>query len=165
MAAYGSPPRARGKGHLVFLAGDLVGITPACAGKSPAFPVWSLRRWDHPRMRGEKFEIDTPAGLRAGSPPHARGKGLCQQPGAFCFGITPAYAGKSIPARPGCRCCRDHPRVRGEKLSRPAGERCNGGSPPRARGKVFCRCSQTRRGRITPACAGTRLLVLQVGAL
>ena len=50
----GSPPHVREK-ECINGAGKLpIGITPACAGKSP----WALRRpggrRDHPRMCGEK---------------------------------------------------------------------------------------------------------------
>ena len=52
--AGGSPPHVRGKGHRCDQAAVIVGITPACAGKSQTLPVPFRRTRDHPRMCGEK---------------------------------------------------------------------------------------------------------------
>ena len=49
-----SPPRARGRVHRKWLISNVLGITPACAGKSRG---WSCRTpWtgNHPRVRGEE---------------------------------------------------------------------------------------------------------------
>ena len=50
----GSPPHARGKGHIGQrdLPGE--GITPACAGKRDYARRKEAITRDHPRMRGEK---------------------------------------------------------------------------------------------------------------
>ena len=54
----GSPPRMRGKAVEMKLAGTVHGITPACAGKSQSpFPLQRPAR-DHPRMCGEKSDMD-----------------------------------------------------------------------------------------------------------
>ena len=50
----GSPPRMRGKGAAIRVDGVPVGITPAYAGKSCSSCRCSSRRWDHPRVCGEK---------------------------------------------------------------------------------------------------------------
>ena len=50
----GSPPRARGKDDPVDYDDGEIGITPACAGKSPITCRISARVRDHPRVRGEK---------------------------------------------------------------------------------------------------------------
>ena len=50
----GSPPRRRGKGVNVNCSADDIGITPAQAGKSCSDCRCSNRRWDHPRIGGEK---------------------------------------------------------------------------------------------------------------
>ena len=70
----GSPPHARGKALPADNVGDLLGITPACAGKRD--PDCGVRKWkqDHPRMRGEKITTAKADKLEMGSPPHARGK-------------------------------------------------------------------------------------------
>ena len=92
------------------------------------------------------------------SPPRVRGKvWLHQKPGRVP-GITPAYAGKSPPAKRKNPAIWDHPRVCGEKLYWHQ-LRCTGaGSPPRMRGKGVQPCDERVRVRITPACAGKRLL-------
>ena len=50
----GSPPRMRGKEVGVSGDGLQLGITPACAGKSPFLQQDKTPNWDHPRMCGEK---------------------------------------------------------------------------------------------------------------
>ena len=72
---WGSPPRVRGKGNVGTSGVDGVGITPACAGKSPAMMVCSLEYW--------------------GSPPRMRGKAVEMKLAGTVHGITPACAGKS----------------------------------------------------------------------
>ena len=91
----GSPPHARGKGHVGLVQGGLHGITPACAGKSNAIDLFPIYSEDHPRMRGEKRKMKAMALTRKGSPPHARGKVGVQTKVPPPWGITPACAGKS----------------------------------------------------------------------
>ena len=50
----GSPPRMRGKAFRVGLAGRILGITPACAGKRSIFGITFSNCGDHPRVCGEK---------------------------------------------------------------------------------------------------------------
>ena len=50
----GSPPRVRGKGLLSKKSLLLVGITPACAGKSGFVVDVHKVAGDHPRVCGEK---------------------------------------------------------------------------------------------------------------
>ena len=66
-------------------------ITPACAGKSRAWPGTTPCRRDHPRVCGEKSPADDE------------------------LGITPACAGKSWVATENRTIHGDHPRVCGEK--------------------------------------------------
>ena len=51
---WGSPPRGRGKARSNTAAGLRLRITPAWAGKSPEGNHGCYRRWDHPRVGGEK---------------------------------------------------------------------------------------------------------------
>ena len=51
----GSPPRVRGKAFRVGLAGRILGITPACAGKSIKANGVNYTYKDHPRVCGEKL--------------------------------------------------------------------------------------------------------------
>ena len=77
-AELGSPPRRRGKVHSQLLVVGIVRITPAWAGKRPA---WRRSRWpwrDHPRVGGEKTRSAFASHRAAGSPPRGRGKGQSQ---------------------------------------------------------------------------------------
>ena len=153
-ADQGSPPHARGKARASRRSPPRRGITPACAGKSQSTGRCTGRRWDHPRMRGEK--IPAAAGPPAcwGSPPHARGKEFAGQIRILLLGITPACAGK----RPTPRCApaspEDHPRMRGEKSGTIPAPVKVVGSPPHARGKGPSSFQSWSDTGITPACAG-----------
>ena len=69
-------------------------------------------------------------------------------------GITPAHAGKTIGDRRHDRQPRDHPRACGENESRREIKKATEGSPPRMRGKLFCKPSNISALGITPAHAG-----------
>ena len=157
----------------------LLGITPACAGKSVIWLVWIIRRRDHPRVCGEKTERVLPGCIRQGSPPRVRGKVQHLVDGDGNPGITPACAGKSSPPGSSLSSHKDHPRVCGEKARalkpwhcelgspRVCGEKSSEyvlgisvtGSPPRVRGKATVVGLLVRLLRITPACAGKSRLV------
>ena len=92
----GSPPRARGKVDEQCKALMIVGITPACAGKSSLIYFNTPIFWDHPRVRGEKFLSIFAELSILGSPPRARGKVLVHMIYGSHSGITPACAGKSL---------------------------------------------------------------------
>ena len=53
---------------------NTAGITPACAGKSSPLIFITLVNWDHPRVCGEKHNIENLGGAEIGSPPRVRGK-------------------------------------------------------------------------------------------
>ena len=91
----GSPPRMRGKEQLASGVRSSAGITPACAGKSGCSWAMYWRRWDHPRICGEKALGNSIALPQWGSPPRVRGKAVRNVGIALAVGITPAYAGKS----------------------------------------------------------------------
>ena len=112
----GSPPRMRGKGHKVTGTTPHRGITPAYAGKRCSQAIIPMKRQDHPRVCGEKY--DSAALL------------------SVLHRITPAYAGKRAAAE--CRVFRvlDHPRVCGEKTAIVKPPLSDVGSPPRMRGKA-----------------------------
>ena len=90
-----SPPRMRGKVIRCEELARVVGITPACAGKSCRSPQGAGRAWDHPRVCGEKYHCDAAYIIAGESPPRMRGKGSSSFMAFTCAGITPAYAGKS----------------------------------------------------------------------
>ena len=154
----GSPPRVRGKARQQVLVQFQAGITPACAGKSPSRRQRMPHSRDHPRVCGEKSGSSLPTPQTIGSPPRVRGKVQLLQRGITRERITPAYAGKSAGRAATPTRCRDHPRACGEKC--PPGKFffMTVGSPPRVRGKVCPVNLSGERRRITPACAGKRLM-------
>ena len=85
----------RGKGggapHIV----AVLGITPACAGKSAFKGMSGSGQRDHPRVCGEKEPYSVFRLSQQGSPPRMRGKGTDGAAEHGLYGITPAYAGKS----------------------------------------------------------------------
>ena len=130
----GSPPHGRGKERDCPPVSGFYRITPAWAGKRPAFVV--------------RFN----SGI--GSPPHGRGKvrSVPLRPGAIR--ITPAWAGKSLSRYLAAAAGRDHPRMGGEKRYFRRQQFCIQGSPPHGRGKVKCSRVSVPFIRITPAWAG-----------
>ena len=92
----GSPPHVRGKGLGFPVLFRLLGITPACAGKSFLLRLFCL--------------------LCLGSPPHVRGKGQSALRSGKQTRITPACAGKRPSSPYHSRRTWDHPRMCGEKL-------------------------------------------------
>ena len=96
----GSPPHARGRLQKRFSYEFRNGITPACAGKTSGPPTRSLRRRDHPRMRGEDGAMSCLGRTSRGSPPHARGRRRGERNRESPNGITPACAGKTAQAHP-----------------------------------------------------------------
>ena len=155
-AAEGSPPRMRGKAHLEKTFCNYSGITPAYAGKRNWCPLAIWKRWDHPRVCGEKRLILLVFRAVTGSPPRVRGKvircSICQRGS----GITPACAGKRAALWQHYAGVEDHPRVCGEKSYVKMTLRWFAGSPPRVRGKASGPGFGVDALRITPACAGKR---------
>ena len=70
----GSPPHVRGKVGQLENHKMVVGITPACAGKSLIESCGNAGKKGHPRACGEKYRENTEAMRVQGSPPHMRGK-------------------------------------------------------------------------------------------
>ena len=91
----GSPPPVRGKVKGGRRGRRNLGITPACAGKSPRRRLRPYQRSDHPRLCGEKRPVPEVPALQEGSPPPVRGKARGQCYFADLRRITPACAGKS----------------------------------------------------------------------
>ena len=92
----GSPPHTRGKALWRLCGGWDSRITPAYTGKSIMLSVIPVAISDHPRIHGEKYNLQRIKIWSKGSPPHTRGKG--KSPG-HCNTrnrITPAYTGKSL---------------------------------------------------------------------
>ena len=96
ISAVGSPPRVRGKEYLDNPDSHVVGITPACAGKSGVSYVSSAASGDHPRVCGEKMLTVPFSPELLGSPPRVRGKVLPMPWRVKASRITPACAGKRL---------------------------------------------------------------------
>ena len=152
----GSPPRGRGKGKFDETKFINTGITPAWARKRHFCDSGFKGYGDHPRVGGEKADIDDDGLHYKGSPPRGRGKGAISQRNRPCPRITPAWAGKSICLALPITAPRDHPRVGGEKRTISGWSTKYWGSPPRRRGKADVLFSQFFARRITPALAGKR---------
>ena len=133
-------------------------ITPACAGKRTSACLVPPAPWDHPRMCGEKLGVVIRMIASVGSPPHVRGKGICDRSNRSRYGITPACAGKSFFCPNRILWDKDHPRMCGEKKHIKCYERSQTGSPPHVRGKVVNPQYSSVWSRITPACAGKSAL-------
>ena len=144
----------RGKGSGTLPHYDHQGITPACAGKSGCSWAMYWRRWDHPRVCGEKLSTTSTDIHPAGSPPRVRGKGAFMPSCTPTRGITPACAGKSKHKWTVSNFRWDHPRVCGEKDLELYRIMTTKGSPPRVRGKAIHHQHRHSPGRITPAYAG-----------
>ena len=99
LVATGSPPRGRGKDLPSAPKTSSLGITPSWAGKSGILCLLALRRWDHPRVGGEKNFQRSAALTSPGSPPRGRGKVPGTWSSSYVSGITPAWAGKSQRSR------------------------------------------------------------------
>ena len=154
----GSPPRMRGKESFVALCLAVVGITPACAGKRKLCSPLSGCCGDHPRVCGEKEMASKNGMTTQGSPPRMRGKAGWRLRQCDAVGITPAYAGKRGTHGTGRTTGRDHPRVCGEKRGFHLNTLASTGSPPRVRGKGYDVVGRLGGVRITPACAGKRVM-------
>ena len=129
------PPHMRGKGRRRVRQAGRAGITPAYAGKSTTCSSRATGRWDHPRICGEKHDLQLKGDWQVGSPPHVRGKELHLFQRVSGKGITPAYAGKR--RRPAFLLggTQDHPRICGEKMNASVKAIELRGSPPHMRGK------------------------------
>ena len=154
-ARSGSSPRVRGKHLRTGPRRLLVGLIPACAGKTPTPPSWSCStRRAHPRVCGENTASAVTRAGAAASSPRVRGKHVR---GGFPLGLQgliPACAGKThrlvvvvVEAQP-------HPRVCGENTwsrgRRPGSRR----SSPRVRGKHHPLTLVALGRALIPACAG-----------
>ena len=147
----------RGKPEPTVLGIVLIGITPACAGKTSCRTTHRISCRDHPRVCGENRQRHRRACRGAGSPPRVRGKQECFMREA-CWGrITPACAGKTKLNRIVYSLIKDHPRVCGENKQTGIFRKQKRGSPPRVRGKPAFNLTASSNVRITPACAGKTL--------
>ena len=150
----GSPPHVRGEVRGMGQSPYAIRITPACAGRRKPHKPERERKWDHPRMCGEKgLKLPLKEGA-AGSPPHVRGEAQAAIARLNNYRITPACAGRSRLARRHVQTFEDHPRMCGEKFQRNRRVRQQIGSPPHVRGEAQGNADAVKQLGITPACAG-----------
>ena len=91
----GSPPRVREKLRNIYIFRLVIGITPACAGKTTSFFLKFAGFWDHPRVCGKNKPTKFTEPQAAGSPPRVREKLFDEVEKGHREGITPACAGKT----------------------------------------------------------------------
>ncbi len=119
----------------------------------------SPKKGSPPHTRGQ-LKLAGFGGMDTGSPPHTRG----QHPEDLEFlptcRITPAYAGTTSYAWIVALGFEDHPRIRGDNTLLKEIRWNLVGSPPHTRGQLFTQNSCDDSGRITPAYAGTTLMLL-----
>ena len=97
-ATAGSSPRVRGKGQRLLVRRRVLGIIPACAGKSSSAMGLMNAYRDHPRVCGEKLCRRRQDAEDTGSSPRVRGKDLEETGTKVQTGIIPACAGKRTKA-------------------------------------------------------------------
>ena len=150
----GSSPHARGTPVDARSRSCSRRFIPACAGNAARRHPVRPRRPVHPRMRGERAELNQKLGHAAGSSPHARGTHSMDASVDRHHRFIPACAGN---AREQCRRGRlrsVHPRMRGERALTIGGAVLAAGSSPHARGTRLRRDRAALVARFIPACAG-----------
>ena len=130
----GSPPHVRGPLAYGYKIRCLLGITPACAGTTPAEVILMLALGDHPRMCGDHIKKRLNRVDRTGSPPHVRGPRSHKKKGEESSGITPACAGTTDTVFNVWQFIRDHPRMCGDHKGLISWPDPHSGSPPHVRG-------------------------------
>ena len=160
----GSPPRLRGPRSQIPIYRHSPRITPAPAGTTRESRTMRSRRRDHPRACGDHYSSSLRWPDLPGSPPRLRGphqeiKAIARQ-----GGITPAPAGTTSALAPPCPAGRDHPRACGDHAT--VMEICfwGSGSPPRLRGPPRGLYLSPPVLGITPAPAGTTVLLTYRGS-
>ena len=153
----GSSPRVRGKQSSHDRNRLVVGLIPACAGKTPRVYRHSLVGPAHPRVCGENGRTHASENCFTGSSPRVRGKRVAARRAAVKEGLIPACAGKTLGRRRGGVRAWAHPRVCGENASIAGGAPMTTGSSPRVRGKLGGVCRRRGLRGLIPACAGKTL--------
>ena len=95
LTSTGSPPRMRGKPQVLQGIGEVIGITPADAGKTSGITGRPDGSEDHPRGCGENCRRAQLQKVPPGSPPRMRGKLVSSGQVSQAQRITPADAGKT----------------------------------------------------------------------
>ena len=146
----------RGKVGWLTTAAGKFGITPAYAGKRMLQFRQGCRRWDHPRLCGEKVLHILSRNRQSGSPPPMRGKAAEPPVYGMYDRITPAYAGKRHYHVLLLVDDEDHPRLCGEKHGESYAMPCPMGSPPPMRGKGGNGCQDSGAVQDHPRLCGEK---------
>ena len=117
ITGWGSPPPTRGTRASILFNVLSLRITPAYAGNTQTHQHQTLRQQDHPRLRGEHFDMKGFMITGWGSPPPTRGTREKAGFKHYFPRITPAYAGNTSKINGNLPLRRDHPRLRGEHLN------------------------------------------------
>ena len=113
--------------------------------------------WDHPRIRGEHFDLVGGGADDGGSSPHTRGARRRHRQSRLGRRIIPAYAGSTFKSSPPTPPAKDHPRIRGEHAKTMPVTIRHFGSSPHTRGAPRKEDRSVKRSRIIPAYAGSTL--------
>ncbi len=151
----GSSPPARGARKPPSPTMSWSGIIPAFAGSTFAQPPPTIRRRDHPRIRGEHVFLHCQVCRLRGSSPHSRGALRGDVDLAQNLGIIPAFAGSTCPSSSMAAIMRDHPRIRGEHHPLARLGRTDQGSSPHSRGAPIRKSVDPDDIGIIPAFAGS----------
>ena len=151
----GSPPRVREPRNPAKVSVTKSGITPACAGTTVFNLTLIYYHRDHPRVCGNHCWPERSTTPEGGSPPRVREPRELFLSSPRMRRITPACAGTTVYLRRQADHEQDHPRVCGNHVFQAVENGSVQGSPPRVREPLHPAEQVRRRGRITPACAGT----------
>ena len=140
---WGSPPPTRGILLKMSKWLEIGRITPAYAGNTMAKCPLNQFQKDHPRLRGEYYNMEWQPVYGQGSPPPTRGIPIERPKATPEMGITPAYAGNTTQGYNKVCSVQDHPRLRGEYYTSLFIASIISGSPPPTRGiQALCRHSR-----------------------
>ena len=109
-----TPPRMRGRRHYCQQCGNILGNTPAYAGKTDISQRMAATIQKHPRVCGEDLQSKSPRIALVETPPRMRGRPWRIQDHTASKRNTPAYAGKTDSRPPLRSKAQKHPRVCGE---------------------------------------------------
>ncbi len=151
----GSSPHTRGALRALRHEFSAFGIIPAYAGSTRFRPCETVRRRDHPRIRGEHVFKTVGTGSIEGSSPHTRGARFHALVKLALNGIIPAYAGSTGVSRALGKGQRDHPRIRGEHFPAHRATSHTVGSSPHTRGAPSKVIKAKWNAGIIPAYAGS----------
>ena len=97
--------------------------------------------------------------IHEGSPPHVRGPPVATLSDVVFGGITPACAGTTVGIHGSLSGFRDHPRMCGDHFMAKFLKSWMKGSPPHVRGPHGFYILYSNYIGITPACAGTTIII------